>query len=141
MSSIIIVIFCIGYVLIAIEHSIAINKTAIALVTGVVCWTVYIVNSDAHTVIHQLMEQLGEISSILFFLMGAMTIVELIDSHDGFEIINRAITTKNERMLLWIICLLAFFLSAILDNLTTTLVMVALCIKLLKNSQHKLLFI
>jgi len=131
METIIIVLFCLGYLFIALEHSIGINKTAAALVTGVLCWTVYILYSDSHLVGHQLLEQLGEISSILFFLMGAMTIVGLIDSHDGFEIINRSITTKNERMLLWIICLLTFFLSAVLDNLTTTIVMVTLCVKLL----------
>ncbi|MBI1767052.1 MAG: sodium:proton antiporter NhaD [Bacteroidetes bacterium] len=141
MGTIIIVLFCVGYLFIALEHSVGINKTATALVTGVLCWTVYILFNDPHIVTHQLLEQLGEISSILFFLMGAMTIVELIDSHDGFEIINRAITTKNEKTLLWIVSLITFFLSAVLDNLTTTIVMVTFCIKLLRHSQHRLLFI
>jgi Na+/H+ antiporter NhaD/arsenite permease-like protein len=141
METIIIVLFCLGYLFIALEHSIGINKTATALVTGVLCWTVYILYSDAHQVGHQLLEQLGEISSILFFLMGAMTIVGLIDSHNGFEIINRSITTKNEKTLLWIISLLAFFLSAVLDNLTTAIVMVTFCVKLLRHSPNKLLFI
>ena len=141
METVIIILFCIGYLFIVLEHSIGVSKTATALVTGVLCWTVYILYSDAHLVTHQLMEQLGEISSILFFLMGAMTIVGLIDSHDGFEIISRSITTKNERILLWIICMIAFFLSAVLDNLTTTIVMVTLCAKLLRHSQHRLLFI
>ncbi|MBI3481568.1 MAG: sodium:proton antiporter [Bacteroidetes bacterium] len=121
MGTIIIVLFCVGYLFIALEHSVGINKTATALVTGVLCWTVYILFNDPHIVTHQLLEQLGEISSILFFLMGAMTIVELIDSHDGFEIINRAITTKNEKTLLWIVSLITFFLSAIGDVTTTML--------------------
>ncbi len=141
MNILIIVIFCIGYLFIAFEHTVKINKTATALVTGVLCWTVYILNADAPTVTHQLLEQLGEISGILFFLMGAMTIVELIDSHDGFEIINRAITTDSRKTLLWIICLLTFFLSAVLDNLTTTIVMVTLCIKLVRYSSYRMLFV
>ena len=141
MELILITIFCVGYFLIAIEHTIHINKTATALVTGVLCWTVYILNSDPHQVTHQLLEQLGEISSILFFLMGAMTIVELIDSHDGFELINKAISTRSRVKLLWIICTLTFFLSAVLDNLTTTIVMVTLCIKLVRNVKFRLLFI
>ena len=141
MTILIITIFCLGYFLIAVEHTIDINKTATALVTGVLCWTVYILNADAHLVTEQLVEQLGEISSILFFLMGAMTIVELIDSHDGFELINRTITTRSRLKLLWIICALTFFLSAVLDNLTTTIVMVTLCIKLVRNVQYRLLLI
>lgn len=137
----IISIFCVGYLLIALEHTIHIDKTATALVTGVLCWTVYILNADTHTVSEQLLEQLGEVSGILFFLMGAMTIVELIDLHDGFEIINRNITTRNRRKLLWIICLLTFLLSPVLDNLTTTIVMVTLCIKLVNEKHSRLLFI
>lgn len=141
MELLLIAIFAIGYLLIATEHTIHINKTATALVTGVLCWTVYILNADPHLVTHQLLEQLGEISSILFFLMGAMTIVELIDSHDGFELINKSITTRSRLKLLWIICTLTFFLSAVLDNLTTTIVMVTLCIKLVRNVKYRLLFI
>ncbi|MDH4091218.1 MAG: sodium:proton antiporter NhaD [Cyclobacteriaceae bacterium] len=137
----IIAIFCVGYLLIALEHTIHIDKTATALVTGVLCWTVYILNADTHIVSEQLLEQLGEVSGILFFLMGAMTIVELIDLHDGFEIINRNITTRNRRKLLWIICLLTFVLSPVLDNLTTTIVMVTLCIKLVNEKHSRLLFI
>lgn len=141
METIIIIIFCVGYLFIALEHAVDINKTATALVTGVLCWTVYILNGDHHSITHQLLENLGEISSILFFLMGAMTIVELIDSHDGFEIINKAITTKKLSSLLWIICILTFFLSAVLDNLTTTIVMVTLCLKLIHHQQYRLTFI
>ncbi len=141
MEIVIIIIFIVGYVLITLEHSVGINKTATALVTGVLCWTVYILNSEPHTVTDQLLEQLGEISGILFFLMGAMTIVELIDSHNAFDIINKAIATRNRRILLWIVCALTFFLSAVLDNLTTTIVMVTLCQKLIRNMNFRMIFI
>ncbi len=141
MEILILIIFVVGYLLIALEHTVEINKTATALITGVLCWTVYVFNADYHLVSHQLLEKLGEISSILFFLMGAMTIVELIDAHDGFELINSRITTHDRRKLLWIICLLTFFLSAVLDNLTTTIVMVTLVAKLVKNEKVKMMFI
>jgi len=141
METLLLIIFITGYLFIALEHNVAINKTATALITGVLCWTVYVVNADAHAVTHQLLEQLGEISSILFFLMGAMTIVELIDAHDGFELINSRIGTRNLTKLLWIVCLLTFFLSAILDNLTTTIVMVTLVVKLVRNAKMRMLFV
>jgi len=88
----------------------------------------------------QLREHLGEISGILFFLLGAMTIVELIDSHDGFEIITSRITQTNKRKLLWIVAFITFFLSAVLDNLTTTIVVIALLRKLVKNPKERLFF-
>ena len=123
----IIVIFILGYILITIEHSIGVNKAAIALLTGVLCWTFYIFYAnDPHLVAEQLTEHLGEIAGILFFLMGAMTVVELIDAHDGFHIIANSIKTTDKLKLLWIISFFTFFLSAILDNLTTTILMVSL---------------
>lgn len=137
----ILAVFVVGYLFITMEHAISINKTASALLTGVLCWTIYALNYEGHDIVHQLMEHLGEISSILFFLMGAMTIVELIDAHDGFEIINSRISTKSRRKLLWLVAILTFFLSAILDNLTTTIVMVTLVIKMVKNERVRLLFI
>ena len=125
MTSIILIIFIIGYAAIAFEHGIKINKAATALITGVLCWTIYIIASEnKHLVSEQLTEHLGELSGILFFLLGAMTIVELIDAHDGFDLITNRITQTKKSKLLWIVCLLAFFLSPILDNLTTTIVMV-----------------
>lgn len=142
MESLVIVIFILGYLAITLEHSIHINKAATALITGVLCWTIYIFSSsDSHLISEQLTEHLGEISGILFFLMGAMTIVELIDAHDGFEVITNAISTSNKRKLLWIICFFAFFLSAILDNLTTTIVMVSLLRKLISEKNDRMLFI
>src|SRR6202035_4166588 len=111
---------------IAFESAIKINKAAIALITGVLCWTVYIISSNDKEIISgQLSKSIGELSGILFFLMGAMVIVELIDAHDGFEIISSRITGINKRKLLWIISLITFFLSPVLDNLTTTIVMIS----------------
>jgi Na+/H+ antiporter NhaD/arsenite permease-like protein len=141
MITIIIILFIAGYLAIATEHTIRINKAASALLTGVACWTLYaFTQSDHHVVTHQLAEHVGEISGILFFLMGAMTIVELIDAHDGFEIITDKITTRNKRKLLWLISILSFFLSAVLDNLTTTIVMVSLLRKLLPPGHTRLLY-
>ena len=141
MLLIIIAVFVIGYICIALEHSLKINKAATALVTGVVCWTIYIISAGEKDIVNgELIHHLGIISQILFFLLGAMTIVELIDAHDGFEIITRRITTKSKRKLIWIICILAFFLSAILDNLTTAIVMVSLVRKLMKEKEDRLMF-
>jgi Na+/H+ antiporter NhaD/arsenite permease-like protein len=141
MLILIITIFILGYSAIAFEHPIKINKTASALLTGVLCWTVYIMMSnDKHIISDQLTEHLGELSGILFFLMGAMTIVELIDAHDGFDIITSKIKTTNKRKLIWIICLITFLLSAVLDNLTTTIVMVSLLRKLIDDKENRLLF-
>lgn len=141
MTGFIIAVFVIGYLAIAFEHSLKINKAATALVTGVLCWTLYILSSsNPDGVVEQLTHHLGELSQILFFLLGAMTIVELIDAHDGFEIITRRITTKNKRKLVWIIGLLAFFLSAVLDNLTTAIVMVSLVRKLVGDKEDRLVY-
>ncbi len=141
MYSIIILIFVIGYVCISLEHIIKINKSAIALVTAGICWSIYIsTGSEIHLVNDQLLEHLADASGILFFLLGAMTIVELIDNHDGFEIITNKITTNSKRKLLWIVCLLTFFMSAILDNLTTTIVMLSLIRKLISGKGDRLKF-
>lgn len=141
MTELLIVIFVIGYALIAFEHQIKISKAATALITGVLCWTIYIVfASDAHHINEQLTEHLGELSGILFFLLGAMTIVELIDAHDGFEIVTSRINQTDKRKLLWIIAFITFFLSAILDNLTTTIVIVSLLRKLIHKQEDRLFF-
>lgn len=141
MVFLIIATFVIGYLAIALEHSIKVNKAASALITGVICWTFYIVFTPAkETVVENLLQHLGDLSQILFFLLGAMTIVELIDAHDGFEIITKRITTKNKRKLLWIIGLLSFFLSAVLDNLTTSIVMISLIRKLIADKKDRMLF-
>jgi len=134
-------VFFIGYLAIAFEHQIKLNKAASALITGVLCWTIYILSSADHNATqHALLEHMGEISGILFFLLGAMTIVELIDAHDGFDLLSSSIKTTNKFVLLSIITVLTFFLSAILDNLTTTIVMISLITKLIQNEKEKLVF-
>ncbi len=136
-----IVIFILGYLAIAFEHSLKLNKAASALITGVLCWTIYVVQSpDAEPATHELLDHLGEIASILFFLLGAMTIVELIDLHNGFDNISQRIRTTSKSKLVLIITVLTFFLSAILDNLTTAIVMVSLCSKLLREKKDRLWF-
>ncbi|AUD04834.1 sodium:proton antiporter NhaD [Spirosoma pollinicola] len=130
--------FIIGYLLISFEHSIKINKTATALITGIVCWAAYaLLATNAEAVGHQLEHHLTDTAEILFFLMGAMTVVELIDVHDGFTLITDRIASRNIRSLLWIISLLSFFLSALLDNLTTSIVMVSVARKLIRNAEDR----
>jgi Na+/H+ antiporter NhaD/arsenite permease-like protein len=135
------IIFFLGYLFIALESIVKINKAATALITGVVCWVVYILykgNSDV--VIDHLAKHFGNISQILFFLLSAMIIVELIDSHNGFDIITDRIKTKRKRSLLWIISFITFFLSSVLNNLTTAIVMVSLVKRLIPEKKDKLLF-
>ena len=134
-------IFVAGYTAITFEHSLKINKAASALITGVLCWVVCMVQSDnSGTVSDKLMHHLGDIASILFFLLGAMTIVELVDSHDGFDIITQKISTTSKQRLLLIITAITFFLSALLDNLTTAIVMCSLCSKILSEKEDRLWF-
>jgi Na+/H+ antiporter NhaD/arsenite permease-like protein len=142
MGNIIILIFIIGYAFIALENSFKINKAASALITGVICWVIYIVfMSDKQLVNDQLTQHLGELSGVLFFLLCAMTIVELIDSHDGFNIITERITQTKKKSLIWIVGFITFFLSSILDNLTTTIVMISLLRKLIKDDEDRLFFV
>jgi Na+/H+ antiporter NhaD/arsenite permease-like protein len=125
-------VFIAGYCGIMFERAFKVNKGGVALLTGVACWTVYIIFSpEKSTVVNQLIERMGDFSGILFFLMGAMAIVELIDAHNGFSIITNAITTRNKIKLLWIVSLFTFFLSPVIDNLTTTIVMISLVSKIL----------
>lgn len=165
-----IVVFVLGYAAITLEHSLRVDKAGIALVTGILCWTLYvlgmndIVDLDAipnyivslitgdqptptpaklmqdYVTHHQLLEHLAEIASILFFLIGAMTIVELIDHHQGFSVITDRINTTNRVKLLWIVGFLAFVLSAILDNLTASIVMISLLRKLIYEKQNRWFF-
>lgn len=143
MYTLMIITFVIGYLAIALEHPIHVNKAAPAVLIGVLCWTFLVLGQETilgHLAEHQLEESfifhVGEIAEILFFLMGAMTIVELIDAHEGFEVITNYITTKSVVKLLWIICIVTFFLSAILDNLTTSIVMAALLKKLIDDKEQ-----
>ena len=160
-----IVLFVIGYACIALEHPLKVNKTATALLLGVLIWLCYILTGPAifdatgfgsgfqaymeshpgSTFVdfitkNELIEHLGDISEIIFYLMGAMTVVELIDSNGGFNIITDRITTRNKVKLLWILSFVTFFLSAMLDNLTTAIVMVALLRKLLADKHDRWFF-
>ncbi len=137
-----VLIFVLGYVAITLEHTLKINKAAPALVSGVLCWTLYILGEpDKAAVAHQLNEHISEIAGIIFFLLSAMVIVELIDAHDGFEIVTQRISTTDKRRLLWILSIITFFLSAVLDNLTTTIVMVSLLRKIVAGREDRLLYV
>lgn len=144
METLLILIFVLGYLAIALEHKIHVDKAASALLLGGLCWTLLVISGNTffpllspsditHTIEHSLAEHLSEISSILFFLLGAMTIVELIDAHGGFRVITDRISTVNRVTLLWVIGVLTFFLSAVLDNLTTAIVISALLKKLMRD--------
>ena len=138
----IIIIFSLGYLAITLEHTIKVNKSATALLTAVLCWTLIISNnSDKTDVIDKLTHHLSSISEIVFFLLGAMTIVELIDAHDGFQNVSEAIKTTNKTKLIWLIAIITFFLSAILDNLTSTIVMISILNKLIADKKTKWLLL
>jgi NhaD family Na+/H+ antiporter len=140
MEIISVLIFIVGYLAIAFEHPIKINKTASALVTGVLIWVVFAWVRGPQE-LELLSHHLGSTSEILFFLLGAMTLVELVDAHQGFHFVSRLIKTKNPATMMWIIGLLTFFLSAILDNLTTAIVMVTLLRKLVSDSRTRKYFV
>jgi len=141
MTAIIAIIFILGYLAIAFEHPIKINKAASALLTGVICWSVYaLFDNNSELVSENLAHHLSGIAGILFFLLGAMVIVELIDAHDGFEIIIERIKNTNKKKLVWIVGFITFFLSAILDNLTTVIVIVSLLRKLVPAHKDRLVF-
>ena len=142
MVLLIVCVFILGYIAITLEHAIHINKAASALITAVICWTIVITNtSDPTSVINSLSHHLSETSEIVFFLLGAMTIVELIDAHDGFQYITDKIKTNNKTKLIWLISLITFFLSAILDNLTTAIVMISILNKLIADKKTKWLLL
>jgi len=170
MYTLMVAIFVLGYVMIAFEHPLKIDKAAPALLIAVLGWTAYVFGMDEilvnsgtflkyvdetfglpenydiaaviaehgnHFIVHELAHHLTHHSEIIFFLLGAMTIVELIDAHEGFAVITDKITTKNKVKLLWIICILTFFFSAALDNLTTSIVMISLLRKLVADKKER----
>jgi Na+/H+ antiporter NhaD/arsenite permease-like protein len=167
MFTAIVIVFVVGYFAIALEHKLHINKAASALLTGVICWALYVMNleqllpagiipqwfeeearaehagnvAQLFVIESQHLHLTGEIASILFFLMGAMTIVELVDAHEGFAIVTNRIRARRKSTLLWIVGVLTFFMSAVLDNLTTTIVMVSLLRKLVADKNDRLLFV
>ena len=138
MFALMVIIFIAGYLAIAFEHPLKIDKAAPALIIGALTWTVLMLGIDVimpdkeyYFVIKELKHHLGDISEILFFLLGAMTIVELVDAHQGFKIVTDKITTKNKIKLMWILCAISFIFSATLDNLTAAIVMGALLTKII----------
>ncbi len=163
-----VIVFVLGYTAIALEHPLRVDKAASALIIGTLCWVVYILGAEGilnlgfspsweafltshpnehginaireFIVDYEIVHHIGEIGEILFFLLGAMTIVEVVDQHDGFKIITDKIRTTNKVKLLWILSFLTFFMSALLDNLTTTIVLVALLRKLIDDKQTRWFF-
>lgn len=141
MLTALVIVFVVAYAAIALEHPLKVNKTATGLLSAGLLWTLYALGShDAVTVSHQLGESLMSTAQIVFFLMGAMAIVEVVDAHNGFEILTSRIKTTSLSKLMWLVGLVTFFLSAVLDNLTTAIVMVSLMKKLLDKREDRLLF-
>ena len=141
MVTVLVAIFILTYAAIVLEHPLKINKSASALVGAGLLWTVYAIDlGDPHQISEQLGESLTGTAQIVFFLMGAMTIVEVVDAHNGFDVITSRIKTGHLTTLMWMVGGVTFFLSAILDNLTTTIVMVSLMKKLLSQRCDRLLF-
>lgn len=168
LTTIIIVLFLAGYLAIAFEHALKVNKASVALIVGVVTWVIYAIGlpelasvHHSHALSHylsenpslqglslveqcrsfitnyQIKEVLGEISETLFFLIGAMTIVEVVDVHGGFGIITNRITARRKTSLLWVISIITFFLSSLLDNMTTAIVMVMLIRRIISNYKER----
>ena len=135
-------VFLLGYLAIILEFIIRVNKTAVALFLAVVCWLIYFVGDPQplNTRLAFLDAHLSSVSQILFFLLGAMTLVELIDSHKGFNTFIHYLHTRSKRKMLWLICFLSFFLSAVLDNLTTTILMISILRKLIPHRNERFLF-
>lgn len=139
--TLIVLTFIVGYFAIAAESRIRVNKTASALIMAVITWMlVFLVRGHSpEEDVTVLGEHLSEVSQILFFLMGAMALVELIDAHQGFKVVTNLIRTSSKRRLLWVLGFVTFFLSAVLDNLTTTIVMVSLLRKLIADRNDRLM--
>ncbi len=141
MLTALVVVFIVAYAAIALEHPLKINKSASALVGAGLLWTIYaLATGDHHLVSEQLGESLMGTAQIVFFLMGAMAIVEVVDAHNGFEVITQRIRTTKLSTLMWLVGFVTFFLSSVLDNLTTTIVMISLMRKLLAKHDDRLFF-
>lgn len=133
-------IFVVGYLFIALEHKIKIDKSAIALLMCGAIWTVFSLMGHDKDISHELIDHLGDTCEILVFLIGAMTIVDLIDSHGGFNVITAYITTRNKHKLMWLLALITFFMSAALDNMTTTIIMVMLLRRIVADRRERWIF-
>jgi Na+/H+ antiporter NhaD/arsenite permease-like protein len=141
MLTVLVIIFVLAYAAIALEHPLKVNKSASALIGAGLLWTIYaLASGDGQKVGADLNESLQAMAQIVFFLMAAMTVVEVVDAHNGFEVITSRIKTTKLSSLMWMVGFVTFFLSAILDNLTTTIVMVSLMKKLLGQREDRLFF-
>ena len=151
LTTMIVILFVIGYLCIALESFTKINKAAIALLMCVGCWTLLVMGPEAYypdvapdAIVHKIAgvieHHLGDAAGTLFFLMGAMTIVEIVDSNGGFNFVRDTIKTRSKRKLLWRVAFITFFLSAILDNLTTSIVMIMVLRKLVQNREERMIY-
>lgn len=159
LTPIIVAVFIVGYLCITLEDGLKVNKAAIALLMAVVCWTLFTIGAADYIPLfhaesfaeagqsvqhfvssHILREHLGEVAETLFFLIGAMTVVEVIDANGGFNFVRDALNTRSKRALLWKIAFMAFFLSAVLDNLTTTIVMIMVLRKLVHDHKDRIVY-
>ena len=153
LTALIVTVFVIGYLFITLEAFTKVNKAAIALLMFVACWVLYTIGADtgyfeiadgaayaSAYVNSRLLAQIGETGEILFFLMGAMTIVEVVDSNGGFDFVRKYLTARSKRVLLWKIAIVTFILSAILDNMTTSIVMVMILRKLVSDKKERMLY-
>lgn len=151
LTILIVVVFCFGYLCIALESLTKVNKAAIALLMCVLCWTLLMLDPVSYypsilgnDVIYHISEviehHLGDAAGTLFFLMGAMTIVEIVDSNGGFNFVRDTLKTRSKRKLMWRMAFMTFFLSAILDNLTTSIVMIMVLRKLVQSRGDRLIY-
>lgn len=153
LTALIVTVFVIGYLFITLEAFTKVNKAAIALLMFVACWVLYTIGADtgyfeiadgaasaSAYVNSRLLAQIGETGEILFFLMGAMTIVEVVDSNGGFDFVRKYLTARSKRVLLWKIAIVTFILSAILDNMTTSIVLVMILRKLVSDKKERMLY-
>ena len=160
MEYLIVAVFFIGYLFITVEHQVKIDKTISALGMAVICWTILktadlsvfevsetgglisqadkFQGGNPEAIDSMLLHHLGKIAEILFFLIGAMTIVEIIDMHRGFEIIKKMVKTRKKKKLLWVLGIVAFFLSALIDNLTTIIIMITILRKLVPFREERI---
>ena len=151
LTILIVTVFVVGYLCIALESVTRVNKAAIALLMCVLCWTLLMLGPGAYypevgadNVLHHVAEviehHLGDAAGTLFFLMGAMTIVEIVDSNGGFNFVRDTMKTRSKRKLMWRVAFMTFFLSAILDNLTTSIVMIMVLRKLVQSREDRLIY-
>lgn len=140
MIATLLVIFIVGYLLIACEHVLSINKATFALIMCALLWAVYAMAGHDPHLSSDLVEALGDTCEIVVFLIGAMTIVELIDRYGGFRVITNKIHADNKKKLMWIMTLFAFFLSAVLDNMTTTIIMVMMLRRMIKDKNERWIY-